>query len=58
MINTSGYGAVFVPTNFLNLSSREAVDIDLHRLVRIGFTAFLEAENYHVAVLTLASPVS
>ncbi len=35
-INARGYGAVFVPTDFLNLGSRQAVDIVLHRLVRKG----------------------
>ena len=35
-INTRGYGSVFVPTDFLDLGSREAVDIVLHRLVRKG----------------------
>lgn len=35
-INTLGYGSVFVPTDFLNLGSRQAVDIALHRLVRKG----------------------
>ena len=31
-----GRGSVFVPADFLNLGSREAVDIALHRLVRKG----------------------
>ena len=35
-INDLGHGAVFVPTDFLNLGSRQAVDIVLHRLVRKG----------------------
>ncbi len=35
-INSRGHGAVFVPTDFLNLGSRQAVDIVLHRLVRKG----------------------
>src|SRR3984885_14338964 len=35
-INIRGPGAVFVPTDFLNLGSRQAVDIVLHRLVRKG----------------------
>lgn len=35
-ITSLGHGAVFVPTNFLNLGSRQAVDIVLHRLVRKG----------------------
>lgn len=35
-IKAQGYGAVFVPTDFLDLGSREAVDIVLHRLVRKG----------------------
>src|SRR5271154_1839553 len=33
-INNRGKGTVFVPTNFLDLGSRQAVDIVLHRLVR------------------------
>ena len=35
-INTLGQGSVFVPTDFLNFGSRQAVDIVLHRLVRKG----------------------
>lgn len=35
-INTFGRGAVFVPSDFLSLGSRQAVDIVLHRLVRKG----------------------
>lgn len=35
-IKAQGHGAVFVPTDFLNLGSREAIDIVLHRLVRKG----------------------
>ena len=35
-INALGHGAVFVPTDFLNVGSRQAVDIALHRLVRKG----------------------
>ncbi|MHB1426660.1 MAG: DUF6088 family protein [Gemmataceae bacterium] len=31
-----GRGSVFVPSDFLNLGSREAVDLALHRLVRKG----------------------
>ena len=33
-ISGRGPGAVFVPTDFLDLGSREAVDVVLHRLVR------------------------
>ena len=33
-INGRGRGSVFVPTDFLDLGSREAVDVVLHRLVR------------------------
>ncbi len=33
-INARGQGAVFVPTDFLDLGSREAVDVVLHRLVQ------------------------
>lgn len=35
-IATHGHGAVFVPTDFLSLGSRQAVDLVLHRLVRKG----------------------
>ncbi len=35
-ITAIGYGAVFVPTDFLGFGSRQAVDIVLHRLVRKG----------------------
>lgn len=35
-IKAQGDGAVFVPSDFLNLGSREAVDIVLHRLVQKG----------------------
>lgn len=35
-IHVRGYGSVFVPTDFLDLGSREAVDVVLHRLVRKG----------------------
>ncbi len=35
-ITALGHGAVFVPTDFLSLSSRQTVDIVLHRLVRKG----------------------
>jgi len=35
-INSRGHGAVFVPTDFLNLGNRQAVDVVLHRLVRKG----------------------
>lgn len=35
-IRKSGKGSVFVPTDFLELGSREAVDVALHRLVRQG----------------------
>lgn len=35
-IHTRGHGAIFVPTDFLDLGSRQAVDIVLHRLVRKG----------------------
>lgn len=35
-ITSLGSGAVFVPTDFLNYGSRQAVDIVLHRLVRKG----------------------
>ena len=35
-INVRGHGSVFVPTDFLDFGSREAVDVVLHRLVRKG----------------------
>lgn len=35
-IITRGSGSIFVPTDFLDLGSREAIDIVLHRLVRKG----------------------
>ncbi len=35
-ITALGHGAVFVPTDFLSLGSRQTVDIVLHRLVRKG----------------------
>lgn len=35
-INSWGHGAVFVPTDFLSLGSRQAVDVVLHRLVQKG----------------------
>jgi hypothetical protein len=35
-INSLGHGAVFVPTDFLNFGSRQAVDTVLHRLARKG----------------------
>ncbi|MDA1166475.1 MAG: DUF6088 family protein [Planctomycetota bacterium] len=35
-IRKRGRGAVFVPSDFLNLGSREAIDTTLHRLTRSG----------------------
>lgn len=35
-INVRGPGAVFVPTDFLDLGNRQVIDIVLHRLVRKG----------------------
>lgn len=35
-INILGQGSVFVPTDFLDLGSRQAIDIVLHRLVQKG----------------------
>ena len=35
-IRKRGRGAVFVPSNFLKLGSREAIDTTLHRLTRTG----------------------
>ncbi len=35
-IKARGRGSVFVPTDFLNFGSREAIDLALHRLVQKG----------------------
>jgi len=35
-ISARGHGAVFVPSDFLDLGGREAIDIALHRLVQKG----------------------
>lgn len=35
-IRSRGRGSVFVPTDFLDLGSRQAVDVTLHRLARHG----------------------
>lgn len=35
-IQSRGRGSVFVPADFLDIGSREAVDVTLHRLVRKG----------------------
>ncbi len=35
-IRARGHGAVFVPADFLDIGSREAVDVALHRLAREG----------------------
>jgi len=35
-ISLRGHGSVFFPTDFLNLGSRQAIDIALHRLVQRG----------------------
>ena len=35
-IRRGGLGSVFVPTEFLDLGSREAIDVSLHRLARKG----------------------
>ncbi len=35
-IHGRGRGSAFVPADFLNIGSREAVDVALHRLVRKG----------------------
>src|SRR3982750_830034 len=35
-IHSRGHGSVFVPADFLDLGSREAVDVALHRLARKG----------------------
>lgn len=36
VIHARGCGSVFVPADFLDLGSREAIDVVLHRLVRKG----------------------
>jgi Family of unknown function (DUF6088) len=36
LIHSLGRGSVFVPSDFLDLGSREAVDVALHRLTRKG----------------------
>src|SRR5690349_8583362 len=35
-IHSRGRGFVFVPADFLDIGSREAVDVALHRLARLG----------------------
>ena len=35
-IRGKGRGSVFVPADFLDMGSREAVDVSLHRLARNG----------------------
>ena len=35
-IHSRGHGSVFVPADFLDIGSREAVDVALHRLTRKG----------------------
>ncbi|MCA9757446.1 MAG: hypothetical protein KDA27_16700 [Candidatus Eisenbacteria bacterium] len=35
-IHSRGRGSVFVPADFLDIGSREAVDVALHRLARLG----------------------
>src|SRR5262249_20657962 len=36
IVRTRGRGSVFVPADFLDLGSREAIDVALHRLPRKG----------------------
>lgn len=45
-IHGRGRGSVFVPADFLDLGSREAVDIVLHRLVRKGTIRRLDRGVY------------
>ena len=43
-ISARGIGSVFVPADFLDLGSREAIDIVLHRLARKGTIRLGESE--------------
>lgn len=59
-INVRGHGSVFVPSDFLDLGSREAVDVVLHRLVQKGTIRRLARGIYdfpeHHPVLGLLQP--
>src|ERR1700686_2951930 len=45
-IHSRGRGSVFVPSDFLDLGSREAVDLALHRLARKGTIRRLARGGY------------
>src|SRR5271155_3041683 len=59
-IHGRGRGSVFVPADFLDLGSREAVDVALHRLARKGTIRRLARGGYNFPkehpVLGLLSP--
>lgn len=59
-IRKRGKGAVFVPADFLDIGSRDAVDVALHRLVRQGTIRRLARGVYdlprHHAMLGLLAP--
>src|ERR1700722_13944867 len=59
-INGHGRGSVFVPGDFLDLGSREAIDVALHRLARKGTIRRLARGVYDFPkqhpVLSLLSP--
>jgi hypothetical protein len=59
-IRSRGRGSVFVPADFLDIGSREAVDVTLHRLVRKGTIRRLARGVYDLpkqhAVLGLLAP--
>src|SRR3954467_13223036 len=45
-IHSRGRGSVFVPADFLDIGSREAVDVALHRLARKGTIRRLARGGY------------
>lgn len=49
-INGRGHGAVFVPADFLEIGSREAIDIVLHRLAKKGTIRRLARGVYDVPI--------
>ena len=59
-IRKRGKGAVFVPADFLDIGSRDAIDVALHRLVRQGTIRRLARGVYdlprHHAMLGLLAP--
>jgi hypothetical protein len=50
-IRGKGHGSVFVPADFLDMGSREAVDVSLHRLARIGTIRRLATFDDILAIL-------